>query len=101
MPSFCIMMTGIKAMFNNSIRHEHFVGVRYGTDKLSSYLSGGYLRDEGYVINSGFDRVSARANLDFKPYEFLKVGGNANFGATKARDPQTGKGSDTFSNLFS
>ncbi|WP_300597543.1 SusC/RagA family TonB-linked outer membrane protein [Niabella sp.] len=89
------------ALFGNSVRHEHFVSLRYGTDKLSSYLSGGYLKDEGYVVNSGFDRVSARANLDYKPYSFLKVGGNVNFAATKMKDPQAGKGSSTYSNLFS
>ncbi|WP_343565443.1 SusC/RagA family TonB-linked outer membrane protein [Sphingobacterium sp.] len=88
-------------LFKNSIRHEHNLNFKYGNDKVSSYLSGGYLKDNGYVVNSGFDRVSARGNLEFRPYQFMKVGGNVNFASTKARDPQSGKGSATYSNLFS
>ncbi|QBQ42568.1 SusC/RagA family TonB-linked outer membrane protein [Sphingobacterium psychroaquaticum] len=88
-------------LFDNSIRHEHSLNLRYGNDKVTSYLSGGYLKDDGYVINSGFERVSARANLEFRPYEFVKLGGNVNFASTKSRDPQAGKASGTYSNLFS
>jgi TonB-linked SusC/RagA family outer membrane protein len=88
-------------LFNNSVRHEHLLNLRYGNDKISSYLSGGYLKDNGYVVNSGFERVSARANLEFRPYEFVKLGGNVNFAGTKMRNPQAGKGSGTYSNLFS
>ncbi|WDF69271.1 SusC/RagA family TonB-linked outer membrane protein [Sphingobacterium oryzagri] len=88
-------------LFANSVRHEHSLNMRYGNDKVSSYLSGSYLKDNGYVVNSGFDRISARANLEFRPYEFAKIGGNVNFASTKARDPQSGKGSGTYSNLFS
>ena len=89
------------ALFKNSFRQEHFVSIAYGTDKLSSYLSGGYLNDEGYVLNSGFNRISARANLDYKVFDFLKIGSNINFASTKAKVPQAGKGSGTYSNLFS
>lgn len=88
-------------LFDNSVRHEHSLNLRYGNDKISSYLSGSYLKDNGYVVNSGFERVSARANLEFRPYDFVKLGGNVNFASTKARDPQAGKGSTTYSNLFS
>lgn len=88
-------------LFDNSVRHEHSLNLRYGNDKVSAYLSGGYLKDDGYVVNSGFDRVSARANLEFRPYDFVKLGGNVNFAGTKSRDPQSGKGSATYSNLFS
>lgn len=90
-----------KYLFDNSIRHEHNLNLRYGNDKVTTYLSGGYLKDNGYVVNSGFDRVTTRGNLEFKPYSFVKLGGNFNYAGTKARDPQAGKGSATYSNLFS
>src|SRR5690606_30501989 len=41
------------ALFSNSVRQEHFLNLRYGTEKLSTYMSGSYLKDEGYVVNSG------------------------------------------------
>lgn len=88
-------------LFDNSIRHEHSLNIGYANDKVSSFISGSYLNDEGYVINSGFDRISTRANLEFRPYEFVKLGANVNFSSTKAKDPQAGKASGTYSNLFS
>ncbi|RRN78083.1 SusC/RagA family TonB-linked outer membrane protein, partial [Pseudoxanthomonas sp. SGD-10] len=87
-------------LFDNSTRQEHLLNLRYGNDKVSTYLSGGYLKDNGYVVNSGFERVSGRANVEFRPYEFAKIGANVNFAGTKSRDPQAGKESSTFSNLF-
>lgn len=88
-------------LFSNSVRHEHTLNLRYGNDKMSAYMSGGYLKDNGYVVNSGFERVSARANLEFRPYEFVKLGGNVNYAGSKMRNPQAGKASGTYSNLFS
>ncbi len=90
-----------KYLFENSFRQEHSLNVRYGNEKINTYLSGGYLKDNGYVVNSGFDRASARANVEFKPYDFLKLGTNVNFAATKMKNPQAGKETNTFSNLFS
>jgi len=88
-------------LFDNSIRHEHSLNIGYANDKVSTFLSGSYLNDEGYVVNSGFDRVSARANVEFRPYEFVKLGANVNFASTKSKDPQAGKATGTYSNLFS
>ncbi|MDR2283793.1 MAG: SusC/RagA family TonB-linked outer membrane protein, partial [Sphingobacterium sp.] len=90
-----------KYLFKNSFRQEHNLNIRYGNDKVTTYLSGGYLKDNGYVVNSGFDRASARANVEFKPYDFLKVGTNLNYAGTKMKNPQAGKETTTFSNLFS
>jgi len=86
---------------NNSVRQEHTLNIQNGTDKFSSFMSGSYLKDDGYVVNSGFERVATRVNLDYKPYDFLKLGTNVNFASTKMRNPQAGKLSSTFSNLFS
>ncbi|MCI0920446.1 SusC/RagA family TonB-linked outer membrane protein [Sphingobacterium rhinopitheci] len=88
-------------LFDNSIRQENSLNLAYANDKVSTFLSGSYLNDEGYVINSGFDRISTRANIEFRPYSFVKIGSNVNFASTKAKDPQAGKDSGTYSNLFS
>lgn len=88
-------------LFGNSYRQEYALNLGYANEKVSTFLSGSYLNDEGYVVNSGFDRLATRANIEFKPYEFVKLGTNVNFSATKAKDPQAGKGTGTYSNLFS
>lgn len=89
------------ALFSNSVRQEHFLNLRYGTERLSTYMSGSYLKDEGYVVNSGYDRIAARTNLEYKLLDHVKLGTNMNFSSTKSTDPQLGKASGTFSNLFS
>ena len=88
-------------LFGSNLRQEYALNLTYANDKVSTFLSGSYLNDEGYVINSGFDRIGGRANVEFRPYSFAKLGANINFAATKAKDPQLGKSSGTFSNLFS
>lgn len=89
------------ALFKNSVRQEHFLNMRYGNEKLSTYMSGSYLKDEGYVVNSGYDRISARSNIEYKLFDNVRLGSNVNFANTKAKDPQLGKATGTYSNLFS
>jgi len=89
------------ALFENRVRHEHSLSLQQGTDKLSTMLSGSYVKDNGYVVNSGFDRISARLALDYNPFNVVKLGANINFASTESNNTQSGKASGTFSNLFS
>ncbi len=90
-----------KALFGTGFRQEHFVNAIYGNEKVDSYLSLGYLKEDGYVLNSGFERVTARLNTTFSLTESIKLGTNLNYAYSKQRSPQEGKESTTFSNLFS
>lgn len=45
-------------------------------EKLSSYFSAGYFRQQGVVLATGYQRFSFRANIDAKLSERLKVGLN-------------------------
>ncbi|MDO5105418.1 SusC/RagA family TonB-linked outer membrane protein [Capnocytophaga sp.] len=90
-----------KALFGVGIKQEHYLSLMQAGEKVNSYLSIGYLNEDGYVLNSGFDRVTARANLDFKLNDNIKVGTNLNYAYISQKSPQAGKGSTTFSNLFS
>ncbi|MGK7395768.1 MAG: SusC/RagA family TonB-linked outer membrane protein [Candidatus Cyclobacteriaceae bacterium M3_2C_046] len=89
------------ALFEPGIRQEYYLNVSSGSDNLSSFFSLGYLNDEGYVVNSGFERFSARLSLDYNVNDFLKIGGNFNYGRTDQDAPLQGVGSSTYSNLFS
>ena len=90
-----------KALFRTGVKREHYLSLMQGGEKVNSFLSLGYLKEDGYVLNSGFDRVTARTNLDFKFNDNIKVGTNLNYAYTFQKSPQEGKGSATFSNLFS
>lgn len=45
-----------------------------GSEKSSSFISIGYLDQQGALINTGLKRVTARANLDGRPSAFIHFG---------------------------
>lgn len=90
-----------KELFRDATRTEHFLSLSTSTDNLSSYLSVGYLKDEGYTINSNFKRATVRANVDYNVNSKIKVGANLNFANTDQNAPISQVGSATYSNLFS
>lgn len=71
------------------------VGVRGGTEGVRYAVSGNYFKQEGIVINSGFDRISFRTNLDMTLSRKVKLGTNLLFARTRQRgieDQADGRG---------
>ena len=67
------------AAFGTGFRKEANVQFSGGTDKTRFATSFGYLDDNGYTINSGYTRYTTRINLEHRPKDWLKVGGNIAF----------------------
>ena len=61
-----------------AVTHEHTVSAAGGTDKMQSYMSLGYLKNDGTIRGQSFDRFTFKSNNDFTPYKWLKFGGNVN-----------------------
>ncbi len=73
-----------------------------GTDKITYAVSGNYYNQEGIIKNSGFDRYSARLNLDAQVNKWLKVGDNFSFARTVNDQAfEGGSGNANSSALFS
>jgi len=66
-------------MFKTGVRQEYTATVSGGDEKMRYYLSLGYLNDEGYVVNSDFQRYSSRLRLDREVTKWLRVGGNVSY----------------------
>jgi len=66
-------------MFTNGVRQEYTATISGGDDKTSYYLSLGYLSDDGYVVNSNFERFSSRLRLERQVNDWFKIGGNATY----------------------
>ena len=69
-------------VYRTAITHSHqlsFSGAKEGT---SYYLSGGYLDNEGTIIESGLKRYTLKLNLDSKVKSWLRVGANLSTGIT-------------------
>ncbi|MCL3779461.1 TonB-dependent receptor [Prolixibacteraceae bacterium JC049] len=85
---------------SGNVRQEYNVSISGKADKLSYYVSGGYLDDTGIVSGSGFKRISGQSSLDFQAKKWLKVGANINYTHYNYKAPggQTSWGSS--GNLF-
>jgi len=78
------------------IRQEYNVSVTGSSDKSNTYLSIGYLDNQGIIAKSDFSRLSARLRSDYQAKKWLKVG--ANVGYTKFESNTLGNnGSETSS----
>ena len=59
-------------------RQNHNLSITGGSENSSIFFSTGYLKEEGYVIESDFERVTTRLKADLTPKEWLTIGGNIN-----------------------
>lgn len=61
-------------VFRSAIMHNTNVGVSGGNDNAVYNFSAGYVDQEGIVINTGFNRATARVNSEFKVGNRFKIG---------------------------
>ena len=60
-------------------RQEYNVSIAGSTDKSNTYISLGYLKNEGTTINSDMQRFTGRLKADYQAKKWLKVGGNMSY----------------------
>lgn len=84
--------------FRSGARQEYNIGVSGGNDKTQAYASFSYLGDEGYVPNSGFDRISVRAKVDQSVGKRIKTGINLSYSNTTQQI--FGRTENNYSNIF-
>ncbi|MBJ6117293.1 SusC/RagA family TonB-linked outer membrane protein [Pontibacter sp. BT310] len=79
--------------FQNSNRSE--VNVKFGgsSGKTSYYSSVGYLNDVGYIVNSDYERLSARLNVNQEINKWLNGAFNINYARSSSN--QNGQSSDS------
>ncbi len=81
------------------LREENYLSMRFNNEKMSTFFSVGHLDDEGIIVNSGFERVTARLNTEFRPKEWLKISAGMNYSNTVADNPLGGFTSGNVSNI--
>lgn len=70
------------AIFRSAPIQNHQLSLSGGNDKTQYYLSAGYMKQDGIIIGSSFDRYSFRLNLDNKVNTWLKVGNSLTISRT-------------------
>jgi TonB-dependent starch-binding outer membrane protein SusC len=69
-------------IFRNAGIQSHQLSVTGGTEKTTYAVSGGWFKQDGIIIGSGFDRFTTRMNLDSQLKKWLKVGANVAYAKT-------------------
>jgi TonB-linked SusC/RagA family outer membrane protein len=64
-------------VFQRGWLQNHTLSVSDGTDKIRYFVSGNYLQNPGVMEKSGYNRISARANLDTTVKPWFTAGVNA------------------------
>ena len=72
------------AAFRDAPVQSHTLSLSSGTDKTRILLTGNYFKQDGIIINTGFDRYSAKLNLDHEVNKNLKIGVYLNGSVTHA-----------------
>lgn len=76
------------AISRNGHRQEYNVSASGATDKFSAYASLGYVKEQGYILNTDFGRWNARLNSEFRPTNYLKVGFGLTASEIESGQPQ-------------
>lgn len=63
----------------DGIRNEYSMNFSGASDKTDHFVSVGYLKENGYIKRSDFERFNARVNLNSQLNNWFKVGTNLNF----------------------
>ncbi|MBR4524664.1 MAG: SusC/RagA family TonB-linked outer membrane protein [Bacteroidales bacterium] len=70
-----------KELVKKGYRREYGVSFASSSDKYNVFASLDYMNEDGYILNTNFERYSARVNTSFTPVSWFKGGINLN--ATK------------------
>ncbi len=64
------------AISQNGYRQEYNVNASAATEKFNIFSSVGYLKENGYILNTDFERFNARFNANYQPVSYFKMGVN-------------------------
>ena len=88
------------AAFKTGYRQEYNLSYNTKTEKSDAYASVGYLKDNGYMIKTDFERYSGRVNYNIYPVKWFKSGLNVALNRTKSNySNATASSSSSYSNL--
>lgn len=80
-------------------RKDYALSFNGGADKMDYFMSAGYLREDGYTLNTDFERFTARININLRPKEWLSTNLNISGNHTVSNTARDG-GSTSFVNPF-
>lgn len=82
-------------IFRNGITKSHNLSISGGSEEISYYISAGYTKQEGAIVNNDLSRYAMRANLDYNGVKWLSAG--MKLGVTRQANNQLNTGSSALS----
>lgn len=64
------------AISRSGYRQEYNVNATGATEKFDAFASVGYLKEQGYMLQTDFERFNARFNVNYNPTSYLRLGAN-------------------------
>lgn len=74
-------------LFRNALITGHNLSIRGGSEKLSSFLSLNYLKQDGIIVNSDAERFGIRANLEYTVNTWFKIGSRLSYTRKNSSEP--------------
>jgi TonB-dependent starch-binding outer membrane protein SusC len=72
-------------ILRNGLFQEYDLSVTGGGENIIYAFSGSYLNEEGFLINTGFERITLRSNTDAEINNWIKVGQSLNLSYTNSQ----------------
>ena len=83
-----------KEVVKKGYRQEYGVSFASNSENYNVFASLDYMNEEGYIINTGFERLSGRINTTFTPVKWFK--GGLNLAATKQTQNYNGNAAGSY-----
>ena len=77
-------------IFESTYGTDNHVSVSGGNDKGSYYFSGSYLKNDGIIKNTNFQRFGIKARTDFSINSWVKISGGVMFTNSRSKDMPNG-----------
>lgn len=81
-------------MIQAAIKQQYGISVLGGNEKTQYNFSVGYLDNKGLVVNTGYNRLSARVGMKSNLTDFIEFGGDINFARSTAFGSNLGLGNN-------
>jgi TonB-linked SusC/RagA family outer membrane protein len=72
---------------NNAYKKQHGLSISGGSEKTTFYMGTNYIKEQGQVKNTYFERFATRLNLDTQVNDFIKSGFNISYTTSKQNAP--------------
>jgi TonB-linked SusC/RagA family outer membrane protein len=72
---------------NNAYKRQHGLSILGGSEKTTFYMGTNYIKEQGQVKTTYFERFATRVNLDTEVNDYIKSGLNISYSTSKQNSP--------------